>query len=519
MVDIAPTAGTYALFKNFNYSAWTALAELVDNSVSSWIQLREKIATAPHERFNRLALEPLRVEIDTISQPGMVIIRDNAGGIAGPDFDNRAFALATPPEDLTTINQFGVGMKAAACWFANDWSVRTCAVSDSEEDDKIERTLVWNTSKIVENGISEISPKKAVGPKDGHYTEIKMWNLHHPLSAPATMAKVQRYLGRMFRQFIENDHIHILVNGVALHPTKYEVLEAPYARTPKDQPVRWELPIDFNTPNGERVTGRAIVLRTMKKQETALNLYWHNRLIKGNLEPNYRPTALFGGPNSFKTGRLYIELFLDDFTPTVDKQGFVFGASGTSEDELIEMLIGVLDEDAFPLLRQAENYRSGDASANEVDIDKGLEGIVGKFAGTASQAVSSPVGSLQENPYPPSLPAEEASRERSLKVSVEGSTWEVRLVMGTSESDRSLLVITEQPREDEDGDWRLTMRIGNRHPYMVEYFNDSTQEAIYGLLAGIGFGEIMAQNAGARYPSYVRNNIDRFLREALSREA
>ena len=143
MVDIAPTAGTYALFKNFNYSAWTALAELVDNSVSSWIQLREKIETAPHERFSRLTLEPLRVEIDTVSEPGVVIVRDNAGGIAGPDFDNRAFALATPPEDLTTINQFGVGMKAAACWFANDWSVRTCAVSDSEEDDKIRPILIY----------------------------------------------------------------------------------------------------------------------------------------------------------------------------------------------------------------------------------------------------------------------------------------------------------------------------------------------------------------------------------------
>jgi hypothetical protein len=32
------------------------------------------------------------------------------------------------------------------------------------------------------------------------------------------------------------------------------------------------------------------------------------------------------------------------------------------------------------------------------------------------------------------------------------------------------------------------------------------------LASAIGFGEIAARRAGAKYPSYVRNNVDEFLR-------
>lgn len=112
-VAIGASHGVYGLFAAYNYTAWHALADFIDNSVSSWLGLRIRA------RRN----ENLRIDIDwdpdfgTGLGAGKLVIEDNAGGISTKDLA-QAFKLATPPADMTRLNQFWVGLKVATPWFA-----------------------------------------------------------------------------------------------------------------------------------------------------------------------------------------------------------------------------------------------------------------------------------------------------------------------------------------------------------------------------------------------------------------
>ena len=161
-VAIGVSQRVYALFPAYNYSPWQALAEFVDNSLSSW------------QRLARSDRGSMQLEVSITwdpdfgggSRPGKLVILDNAGGVSTKDLD-RAFRLATPPADLTHLNQFGVGMKVAACWFAQQWTVETSAIAEP-----VERTIPWNTRDIVAREVDQLSIQAKKAPSSSHYTRI-----------------------------------------------------------------------------------------------------------------------------------------------------------------------------------------------------------------------------------------------------------------------------------------------------------------------------------------------------------
>jgi hypothetical protein len=115
---IRPEVAMYAAFARLNYKPWYAFAEFVDNSLQSALSNAEALRRAHGGTYRLL------VEIDA-SEDGMEV-RDNAAGIHGREY-GRAFLPASPPPDTSGLSEFGLGMKAAASWFARRWSVRTSA--------------------------------------------------------------------------------------------------------------------------------------------------------------------------------------------------------------------------------------------------------------------------------------------------------------------------------------------------------------------------------------------------------
>src|SRR3954462_12302874 len=101
------------LLASMNYKPWYALSEFVDNAVASRLANADALKAAGAERLEG------SIEMD----PGLgaIMIRDNAAGIAGADVD-RAFKSAEPPPDASGLSQFGIGMKAAACWYARKFT-------------------------------------------------------------------------------------------------------------------------------------------------------------------------------------------------------------------------------------------------------------------------------------------------------------------------------------------------------------------------------------------------------------
>ena len=56
-------------------------------------------------------------------------IQDNAFGMGFRDFQ-RAIILDSPPKNRTRC-EFGMGLKTAACWFGNNWSVESTELGSS----------------------------------------------------------------------------------------------------------------------------------------------------------------------------------------------------------------------------------------------------------------------------------------------------------------------------------------------------------------------------------------------------
>ncbi len=497
-VDITPGVGVYAMFRSFNYKPWLALGEFLDNSISSFQQHKKELLKANGSNFK------LRIMVDYDPERDTLEIRDNAAGIDKLRFAG-AFALAKPPDDLSYISRYGVGMKAAACWFARDWTLRTTALGE-----EVERTLDWSTSAITDGETANIKPTTRQVRESDHYTVLTLKNLIHPPNGSRTVAKIKEYLPNIYREFLRDGEVEILWNGQTLAVDQPPILSAP-PQWDLTQPERiWEEFIELQMDDGRTIKGRVFLLRKMKRSYTALNLFWRNRLILGNVGESHRPTELFGAGNSFETGRLCVELFMDEYEPTVDKMGFKFQDNESTLEEIIE----TLKKEAPEILRQARDYREP-----KIDPDNPIPDIGPIIMVPGEITVEKPAKPTVADPYPapviPSSPDVLAPREiTKVPLEIDGVPWEIVVRLGMGPGENIFVKIEETRSSTSDEPQKLFITLGMEHPFFINYWTDdrAMQKVFIILASAIGFGEIAARRAGATFPSYVRNNIDQFLR-------
>ena len=74
----------------------------------------------------------------------MITIKDNAAGI-GLDSYYRAFEPANIPIDNTGLHEYGMGMKTAAIWLSDIWTVNTKAIDENEE-----RFVEFDLQKVID---------------------------------------------------------------------------------------------------------------------------------------------------------------------------------------------------------------------------------------------------------------------------------------------------------------------------------------------------------------------------------
>lgn len=142
-------------------------SEFVDNAIQSSIDRNKELKALDGKDYR------LEVDIRFARQEHRIIIHDNAGGIAASDYQ-RAFRPAEIPPDASGLSEFGMGMKSAACWFAPNWTVRTTALGEN-----IERTIIFDIEKIVEDSTEELHVVSTQISSDQHYTEICLDNIRH----------------------------------------------------------------------------------------------------------------------------------------------------------------------------------------------------------------------------------------------------------------------------------------------------------------------------------------------------
>ena len=123
-LNIQPQAGVIGVFSRLNYKAWYAIAEFVDNSTQSFYSHQQELSAH--------GINDVDISINYDSDCDILTITDTAYGMEFDDFA-RAVKVDSPPEDKTGRNEFGMGLKTAACWFGNLWTVETTRLGKAEK--------------------------------------------------------------------------------------------------------------------------------------------------------------------------------------------------------------------------------------------------------------------------------------------------------------------------------------------------------------------------------------------------
>ena len=326
-INIRPTSGVYATYKRLSYQPWTAIAEFVDNSTQSFYDHKEELMALKYSKG-------LIVTIDYITDSAngdRLEIIDDAYGMEWKDFQ-RAIMLDKPPVNTNGRNEFGMGLKTAACWFGSVWSVETTQLNS-----KNKYYAEINIDELGKYKTEEIDVKEEIVSPKEHYTKIVIKNLNKKIVGPRTIGKVKELLSSIYREDLRGGHIKIFYNGSLL-----QFKEAPvYTEVIDGTKTKWKKEINFciNHEGKElKVSGFIAIRIPGSVKDAGLTLLRRGRVIVGGSEKNYRPNELFGDSNSYAWQRLYGELHMDDWPVTQAKDSFDWHNSGL-EEAFIDALV------------------------------------------------------------------------------------------------------------------------------------------------------------------------------------
>lgn len=510
-VSIRPGVGMLGLFPHMKYQPWYALGELVDNAIQSYLSNRDRLRDASGGAY-RLRIE---IEVDRV-QGGSIVVRDNAAGIALGDW-GRAFLVADPPADSSGLSQFGIGMKAACCWFAKNWSLRTTHLGE-----EVTRSVAFDVPQIVATRDETLAVVEEATDWRTHFTEVRMTNLYR---APQTktLGKIKEYLGGIYRQFLRNGDVEILFNREPITFREPVVLEAPLWSDRDGEPVRWWKDVDLRLDSGRRVRGFVALRETGATRTAGLALFYRGKVVTGAGEDTYRPEEIFGRSNSFRSQRVFGELHMDDFNVTYTKDALVWY---DEEEEFIAQLKAELDASPKPILRQAENHRSRHLAPTPADVAGAMvKGVVSAFgAGGGGLALPTPVpvDVAEETSDPKTGSAGGSEQEKlqidqDLRLQVLGEVWDVSLRLVDDEGNSDWLTV----RRSEDGVQRaLALMVNQAHPFMRAYCEVPGQELepVWRVAVAVGLAQELARSGGAKYPHLVTSNVNMLLRSVLSKK-
>ena len=320
----------YRLFRHIPNTPYNAMCEFIDNSIQAYL--------------NSDLEEILLVNI-TITE-SEIVVEDNGPGFAEEDFTT-AFEPARIPTNSNELNEFGMGMKLAALYFGDNYSVETSF--DSINTLAIE----FNLSKVIEAGLEELEVQDSPNPKKETFTRIRVSELaSHNTSPTLALPKYLAFFGKVYKRFIKDNNVSINVNGSTVKPLELDILYAPWYKNQEGESKFWF--VDFNIKEGDKgINGRLGLLSKMSDLHSGAIVYRRGRAISGITE-QYKPKKLFGSQGSHLWKRLFAEINLEGFESSFNKSDVVDKAG---LDTLIEKLVKQIKQESENILKMGADYR------------------------------------------------------------------------------------------------------------------------------------------------------------------
>jgi Histidine kinase-, DNA gyrase B-, and HSP90-like ATPase len=500
VVNIRPNVSILSILKFVEYETWFALAEFVDNSIVSF-QTNENRLKEIHG--NNFKLE-VKIEIDDVENK--IVIRDNAAGIAETEY-SRAFRAAEIPSDTSGLSEFGMGMKSAACWFSDLWSVRTTALGEP-----VERTIKFDIAKIVDDKMEAIEFESKSVSKELHYTVIELYNVDK-IPRKKGLSKVRAHLSSIYRDFLKKNILSIVVDGETLSYVEPNILYVPRYDDPKGQPILWKKEIDFTIDDDLSVHGFVAIREKGSTSEAGFALFRRGRVIEGSFDNTFRPDFIFGSTNSFRYQRIFGELHLKGFDVSFTKKGVQW-------DDNLDVFLKLLKEDishkTFPLYQQAEEYRVKATEAEYKAAGKILDAAVNDIEAKLPDVIQEILNESKEdiNPYQEELIETSMIYHREFSFEFNRENWQISIELSFDPSLSEMIEIGDRfiPSTLNDKNaQKIGIRLSLVHPFMIQFAgaDGNKIEPILRIIAAFGLSEVLARRT--KIVGDVRRNFNQII--------
>lgn len=508
-INVEPGVGIFEVIRHLSYRPQYALAEYIDNSISSFENNKVEL-----RRLN--TSYKLRVVIQFT--PAEIRVRDNAAGIAKADYA-RAFKPAAVPPDRSGLNEFGMGMKTASIWLSRNWKVVTNAINENQTG-----IVEFDVDAIIESKRATLTPKfQDKVRRTDHGTEIILTKLNHELNGQV-IRRVKEHLSDIYRKYLKNDEIEIVVEydskSESLSPYKEAdalVAKPAYNNAPAGE-HKWERDINLLLNSGRSIVGKAKILSTASTQKAGLYLFRRNRLIVSAAEP-FRPYEIFGQGNSYPSQRLFIELDMKGFEVTHTKDDFIWGAGGDEKSDIIEKIKAALQEGPHKLITQALEYRVKKVERTEEKMKQAFEERTESVLDELDRNKDK-LGEVDELQTPPpsyTKPMETAKRFADIEkvISVNATDWTFNV--SATRGERSGPVFTHTYEDLREKGHKCVIKINVDNAFAANLINENLNH--FDLLARIAIATAFAhaQTVKAhRASGLLVTNINRMLTDFLS---
>jgi hypothetical protein len=343
---------TIRSYKRLAYTPWHAIAEFVDNSSQAYFNNKDTL----DQQFAEDG-EKLTVSISYDSDKGLLTIYDTSIGMNLEELE-RALQVGISPADTSGRSKYGMGMKTAACWMGNFWTVET---------KKLGETRAYKVPVGVEeiaDGDSELLHEEFLKPAHLHYTLISIAD-HNRKFHGRTLGKIKEYLASMYREDFRSGVMELQWQGQTLSWDEID------NRLMHDRLGKlYKMPFDFEV-NGKRVSGLAGVLGQGGRAYAGFSIIHSGRVVKGYPD-SWRPERIYGaggGRNDLINQRLVGEIHLDDFDVSHTKDDILwFG----EEEELVERELQAKIKDYIEAARSTRTTQEGPKGPSEAEIDAAL---------------------------------------------------------------------------------------------------------------------------------------------------
>lgn len=330
-----------ASYRRLSYTPWHAIAEFVDNSTQAYFDNDEVLGDAFEKEGTGLEVS-IAYEPGDDEGGGLLRVVDNSIGMSYEELD-RAMHIAQAPDNPTGRSRYGLGMKTAACWIGDTWSVTTKKLGEDTE-----HVVTVDVSRIVHGDADLQYTSTDQQDPDQHYTIVEIHD-HNQVFRGRTLFKIKQFLRSMYRVDLRQGVLTLLWRGQKL---QWEGLDDELLVARDGSIYRREFQFAVN---GKQAHGWVGILASGSRSKAGFSILHSNRVVRG-WPDSWRPSSLYGqmqGSNDLVNQRLVGEIHLDDFEVSHTKDDIVW--QGTEEEEVEEKL-----RDRCGEYRQvAKEYRKG----------------------------------------------------------------------------------------------------------------------------------------------------------------